>query len=235
MKILIYIVVVFALSIQSFSQNSVKDSLFSESIYANIKSYELAAKEAYLNHDYKKGKILFNDFVSKNLVNKHLDNFKAKNLNGALISINSYFKKPVILITYSSWCIQEDGEIPALNALAKKYHDKIDFVVVFWDNRNTARKQAKQFNNKVNVLYIDERENKFSSEVKNLKHALGFPLAFYIDSEDRVMDIKKKTPELLRPKQSYIDAYAQNYNEFVDGLSTLLITGELVKEHLVGK
>ena len=75
----------------------------------------------------------------------------------------------------------------------------------------------------------------FASEVKNLKHALGFPLAYYIDSQDRILDIKKKTPELLKPKESYIDAYVQNYNEFVDGLNSLLINSDSINEYLVGK
>lgn len=235
MKILVYSLVFLLTAFNSYAQRSLKDSLFSEVIYTNIKSYSSDANKAYANKDFEKGKSLFKDFVKTKLSNTYLDNFKAKNLKGALIPINSYFKKPVIMMTYASWCVVEEGEIPALNELAKKYHHKIDFVVLFWDNKNNARKQAKKFNNKVNVLYIDEKENMFVSEVKNLKHALGFPLAYYIDSEDRILDIKKKTPELLRPKESYIDAYVQNYNEFVDGLNTLLINGELINEHLVGK
>ncbi|MFD0962922.1 TlpA family protein disulfide reductase [Pseudofulvibacter geojedonensis] len=235
MKFIVYSLIFILTSFSAFSQRSLKDSLFSEVIYTNIKSYSYQANQAYATKNFAKGKELFRNFIQEKVANKYLDNFKAKNLNGALVSINSYFKKPVILITYASWCVVEEGEIPALNELAKRYHDKIDFVVLFWDNANKARKQAKQFNNKVTILYIDERENMFASEVKNLKHALGFPLAYYIDSEDRIIDIKKKTPELLRPKESYIDAYVQNYNEFVDGLNSLLINGEAINEYLVGK
>jgi len=233
-----YLVLFLALTLTyfpSFSQRNLKDSLFSELIYTNIKSYSKQANLAYELKDFKKGKQLFKSFVQEKLANSYLDNFKAKNMNGAIISINEYFEKPVILMTYASWCVVEEGEIPALNELAKKYHDKIDFVVLFWDNRNNARKQAKQFNNKITVLYIDERENMFNSEVKNLKHALGFPLAYYIDSENRIIDIKKKTPDLMKNDDSYFESYVQNYNEFVDGLNTLLIKGELINEHLVGK
>ena len=219
----------------SFGQHAIKDSLFSESIYKNIKSYEKATKLAYEMNDYSKGQDLFNTFVNDNLRYKYFDNFQAKNLKGAIVDINSYFEKPVILITYASWCVKPKEEIAALNDLAKKYHDNIDFVVVYWDNYNTTRQEAKKYNNKINVLYIDETENRFPSEVRNLKHALGFPLAYYLDSEDRIMDIKKKVPLFLSPDQSYTKAYASNYNNFVDGLSTLLLTGEIIKEHVVGK
>ena len=234
-KIAFILVLPVILVCNCFSQDKTLDSLFSTSLFDNLSNYKLKAHEAYVNHDYAKGKSLFKDFVSHNLTNSYLDDFKAKKLNGALININNYFKKPVILITYSSWCVREKGEIPALNELAKKYHKKIDFVILFWDNQNDARKQAKLFNSKINILYVDERENKFCNEIRHLKHALGFPLAFYMDSENRIMDIKKKTADILKPKKTYLESYAHNYNEFVDGLNTLLLTGEIVKEHYVGK
>ena len=192
MKVIIITLTLLLTNLLTYSQNSLKDSLFSEAIHANIKTYKLAANNAYLNHNLSGGKTLFDEFVKNNLVNTYLDNFKAKNTNGALININEYFEKPIILVTYASWCITQEQEINSLNSLAKTYHNEIDFVVVYWDNKNTTRKKAKIYNRHINVLYIDERENIFSSEIKNMKHALGLSLVYYINSVNKILDIKKK-------------------------------------------
>ncbi|NQY07031.1 MAG: TlpA family protein disulfide reductase [Flavobacteriaceae bacterium] len=215
-------------------QVKLKDSLFSEALAANFMKFKYETKKAYDDHDFERGDFLFDSLVENVLKSKYFDDFKVKKLNGVTVSLNNYFKKPVFLITYASWCITSQGEIPAINALAKKYSDKIDFVVLYWDNKNNARKASKQYDKNVNVVYINEVDNTFSSEVINLKHTFGFPTSFYIDSENRVMDIKRVN-KAIKINDTYLKAYTENYNFFVDGLSSLLINGEIVKEHLAGK
>jgi len=215
----------------SYSQTSLKDSLFSEAIHAHINTYKLAANNAYLNHQNDTGETLFNQFVAQNLVNTYLDDFKAKNRNGALISINSYFKKPVILVTYASWCVRNENEIKSLNELAKIHKEDIDFVVVFWDNKNITRKKSKAFNKHINVLYIDERENLFSSEIKSMKHALGLSLVYYMDRNNKVIGIKKNDRSIFKTNNSLNSGYVQNSNEFINGLNTLLIND--IREQIV--
>jgi len=217
----------------SYSQASLKDSLFSEAIHANINTYKLAANNTYLNHNNKVGELLFNQFVDQNLVNTYLDNFKAKNTNGALISINNYFKKPVIIITYASWCIRNDHEITTLNKLAKAHKKNIDFLVIFWDNKNTTRKKSKAFNKHINVLYIDERENLFSSEIKSMKHALGLSLVYYIDRNNKIIGIKKNDKSILKTNNLLNSKYVKNSNEFISGLNTLLINDNNNREQVV--
>jgi len=215
----------------SYSQTSLKDSLFSEAIHAHINTYKLAANNAYLNNNT--GEVLFNQFVNQNLVNTYLDNFKAKNTNGALISINNYFKKPVILVTYASWCIRNDFEIASLNKLAKAHKRDIDFVVIFWDNKNTTRKKSKVFNKHINVLYIDERENLFSSEIKSMKHALGLSLVYYIDRNNKIIGIKKNDKSVFKTPSSLNSGYVQNSTDFINGLNTLLINDNNNREQVV--
>jgi len=232
MKVVTITLTVLLINFISYSQSSLKDSLFSQALYANIKTYKLAADNAYLNHKDDTGEVLFEQFVERNLVNTYLDNFKAKNKNGALLTINNYFKKPVILITYASWCIREEQEIDLLNDFANLHKDKIDFVIVFWDNKNTARKKAKIFNKNIHVLYIDERENIFSSEIKNMKHALGLSLVYYISRENRIVSIKKNDKSIFNTKHKYNTTFTQNENEFINGLNTLLIYDETHHESI---
>lgn len=230
MKVMTITLTILLINLLSYSQNSLKDSLFSQALHANIKTYKLAANNAYLNHKDTTGEVLFKQFVENNLINTYLDNFKAKNKNGALVTINNYFKKPVILITYASWCVREKQEIASLNDFAKLHKNKIDFVVVFWDNKNTTRKIAKVFNKSIHVLYIDERENLFSSEIKNMKHALGLSLVYYISREDRIVSIKKNDKSIFNTTNKHNTALVQNNNEFINGLNTLLINDEIHHE-----
>jgi len=227
MKVITITLTFLLINILSYSQTSLKDSLFSQALHANIKTYKLAANNAYLNHKDTTGEALFTQFVESNLVNTYLDNFKAKNKNGALVTINNYFKKPVILITYASWCVREEQEIASLNEFSKLHKDKIDFVIVFWDNKNTARKKAKIFNKNIHVLYIDERENLFSSEIKNMKHALGLSLVYYISRENKIVGIKKNDKSIFTTRSKHNTAYVQNNNYFINGLNTLLINDEI--------
>jgi len=219
-------------SLLNYSQTSLQDYLFSEAIHAHIKTYKLAANDAYLHHNNDTGETLFNEFVAQKLVNTYLDDFKAKNRNGALITINSYFKKPVILVTYASWCIRNDYEIASLNELAKFHKENIDFVVVFWDNKNTTRKKSKPFNKYINVLYIDERENLFSSEIKNMKHALGLSLVYYMDRDNKIIGIKKNDKSIFKMPNSLNSGYVQNSNEFINGLNNLLINDNNDREQV---
>lgn len=223
MKVITITLTFLLTNLLSYSQTSLKDSLFSEAIHANIETYKLAVNNVYLNYNLNGGDTLFNQFVESNLVNTYLDNFKAKNTNGALVSINKYFKRPVILVTYASWCIRNKQEIAYLNKLAKTYRHKIDFVVIYWDNKNTARKKAKIHNRHINVLYIDERENIFSSEIKNMKHALGLSLIYYINSGNQIIAIKKNHNSVFKIKNAPNTGYAQNNSEFINGLNYLLI------------
>lgn len=234
--IMLALFVIYFTVLSSVAQEGItlKDSLFSEAIAANFKKYELESNKAYNSYDFERGKFLFDSLVNHCLKSTYLDDFKVKTLNGATITLNERFEKPVLLITYASWCIKSEGETPAINALAKKYHEKIDFIVLYWDNKNDAKKAAKKYHKNITVVYIDELENSFSSEIINLKHTFGFPTSFYIDSENRIMDIKRVNA-IEYSNNSYLEAYTKNYNYFIDGLSSLLINGEIVREHLAGK
>ena len=82
-----------------------------------------------------------------------MDNFQFTQLKGKKIDLYD-FKKPVYLITYASWCITSEGEIPAINLLAEKYSDRVDFLILFWDNQNMTKKMAKSYNDHITILYV---------------------------------------------------------------------------------
>ncbi len=131
------------------------------------------------------------------------------------------FKKPVVLISYSTWCTPGKGEIPALNEIARKYRNKLDFVVLFWDTKKNVRKSSGSYSKDVQIVYVDEKENTNDHLVRIMKHSFGFPTVFFIDADKRVVDIRRTTKHYY--KEEYETSFDLNYSFFIDGVSSLNI------------
>ena len=204
-----------------FSQQELQDrTFFSDALFQHLSDYNKKADLAYRFNDYEKGRELFEDFTNNHLEGSYMDNFKFKNLRKKEVSLYDY-EKPVFLITYASWCVPSKGEIPALNELAKQYKDKIDFVILFWDKRSTAKELAKQFSKDISVVYVDESENHGAYVVKQLKHSLGLPTCFLLSGNKKIMDIKRSVfPPLHTESET---AYRENFIALETTISKNLI------------
>ncbi|WP_159802206.1 redoxin domain-containing protein [Flavobacterium sp. MK4S-17] len=215
-----------------FSQG---DSLyFSNAVRINLKKYKKESSLAFRTGNVERGKYLFDSLVDYRLTGTKMDNFTFKKVNRKKIKLNS-FKKPVVLITYASWCVMSPGEIPALNKIAQKYKDDVAIVVLFWDRRNKMKRLARKFNRHITVCYAHESYKGDSNAVTSLKHTLGLPTSFYLDSKLHIVDIKRCGMQLCPKKTPYNKAYALNYNSFLEGLSTIIIDKEVKKDMLAIK
>lgn len=232
MKKLLLIVVFFLSPLFLFSQSD--STYFSQAIKIDLKKYKKDTALAYRKGDLERGKFLFDSLVHTRLTGTHFDDFTMKKVNGSKVRL-SKFKKPVILITFASWCVTGQGEIPAINKLAKKYGKEVKFVVLFWDRKHNMKKIAKKFNHNVTVCYAHESYRNDEQIVAALKHTLGFPTSFYLDENLKVMDIRRCGIKLFPKKTVYHRAYAMNYNSYLDGLSSVLINREVSKEMLAVK
>ena len=186
---LLFLFIIFGLNIQA--QTKKNDKLyFSDALAMHLPKYIVKAKKAYRHREFKRAKHLFDTLVETKLKGTYIDNFKFLNLKDKTVALYD-FKKPVYLLTYASWCVPGKGEIPALNELAKKYQDKIDFAILFWDTKQKAKELAKNFNTHIKVFYINETTNKHAYIIKNLKHSLGLPTCYLISNNKKLMNIKR--------------------------------------------
>jgi len=207
----------------SFGQKGKKKFSFLKlfpSICLNMKKRQ---KKAYELRDYNLGRELFDSLVKFELNESYMDNFKFNQLNSKKITFYD-FKKPVYLITYSSWCVASEGEVPALNQLASKYHDKIDFVILFWDDKRTTRQMAKAYNENIKILYVDEMQNNDSNVITQLKHSLGLPTTFLIDGNKKILDIRRGVTHSFG--KSFEESFDLNYNNIYDGIANQLLGAE---------
>ncbi len=207
---------------------------FSEAIKIGFKKYKKESTKAYRHGNDERGKFLFDSLVKFRLAGTQFDDFNFKKAAGGKLQL-SKIKKPVILITFAAWCVTSSGEIPALNKLAQKYGKDVKFVVLFYDKKYNMKKVARKFNRHVTVCYAHESYRNDAPIVAALKHKLGFPTTFFLDEEMRVADIRRCGMKKCPKKTPYNEAYAINYNSYLDGLGTIILNKELQKDRLATK
>jgi len=214
-KLLLFILLI---SFSAKSQMLEPSRLFSTEIGKNIKKYRQKSQRAYADKDFERSDFLFDSLINNVVNNSYLDNFKVRKLSGRKVELYD-FEKPVFLMTYASWCTPGVGEIPALNEVADKYHNEIDFVILFWDTKQKARKKARPYSSKFTILYVDEMENNNDHIIETMKHSLGFPTMFFMDKSKKILDVRRG---VLHPyEEEFNVSYNLNYNAFLNGISLL--------------
>lgn len=213
----------------SFAQDSTPVS-FSDAIKSNIKKYNAQTDNAFDKGDIELGNALFDSLVKNHLVGSRFDDYSFKCVNSRKVKL-SKIKKPVFIITYASWCVINKGEIPALNKLARKYDDDMQFIVVFWDVKDDMKKISRQFNNKIKVCYANESYKNDSKVVATLKHTLGFPTSYFLNSDLEVIDIKRGGIAIPK-KTNFKTAMQINYDVFNERLVSFFSKKDLMKQQL---
>lgn len=187
---------IFLLSVLSLAAQENDKTLFSDALRLNIEAYNQRVDEALELGDLDFAKSLLDTLVKTKLQGSYIDPLQFERFDSGIASTEE-LEKPTILLTYSSWCIPSEGEIPVLNKLSQRYGDVIDFVVLFWDSKSTVRQMAKQFDNNIHIVYVDETQNKHMQTVNLLKHALGLSLSFVLGADGEILDINRRPPNQM--------------------------------------
>lgn len=216
-KFLLVILTIFSTGF-SYSQQELTN--FSEALALHLPKYKQHADKAYRTNNLERAEFLFDSLVNYSLKGSRLDNFQVRDLKKNVVSLDE-FKRPVYLTTYASWIVPTEGEIPALNKLAEKYSGEVDFILLFWDTRETAKELAKKYHPSITVLYVDELKNRSPYVIKMMKHSLGFPTSFLLNKEKRIMDIRRKVSHPYGIE--FEKSFDLNYNSFSKAISLLLI------------
>lgn len=226
---LLYFILLVGFSVQAQIEQGI---LFSEAIGKNIKTYIKNSEKAYAQRDFERGEFLFDSLINHVVNGSYLDNFQVRKRSGRKTNLHK-FEKPIFLMTYASWCTPGAGEIPALNQIAEQYYKDIDFVILFWDTKRNMRKSSRHYSKKINIVYVDERENKNNHLVQILKHSLGFPTSFFIDRSKRIVDVRRGA--LHHYNEAYQVSFELNYSSFLNGISLLKNLNEKEKRQLATK
>lgn len=205
---------------------------FSDAIRTHIKKYNIKSDIEFEKGDIARGQALFDSLVQNYLVGSRFNDFQFKKIGSRKIKL-SEINKPVFIITYASWCVMNKGEIAALNKLSRKYHKDVHFIVLFWDKKTEAKKIGRKFNGTIDVCYANESYRNDAKIVATLKHTLGFPTSYFLNSNLDVVDIKRGGVQTY-PKMPHREAMALNYDLFNSRLTEFLLKKDLVQERLAG-
>lgn len=205
--------------------------LFSLAMETNIREYNRKAENAFLDHDLERVESLFDSLVQFVVKDSYLDNFKVTRYKRKKVHLHD-FKKPIFLVTYSDWYPFGTGEIAALNQIAAKHSREIDFLVLFFDPKWKVKKYSREFIGKINLLYVDERSNKFDRIIKSMKHSFGVPTVFYIDENKRFVNVGRMPAHHYT--EDFETSFTNKYSYFLDGVAQLKKThgefGSLVEK-----
>jgi len=208
-------------TVPTFAQQEENKIFFSEALALHLPNYIQKSEKAYYRKEYKEATRLFDSLVEFGLNGSYMNNFKFNQLNNKEVSLYD-FKKPTYLITYASWCVSTEGEIPAINELANKYKDEIDFVILFWDDQKTTKRMAKSYNKNIQVLYVNELNNSDAYVVTQLKHSLGLPTTFLLDKDKKILDVRRGITHSFN--KSFEESFDLNYNSIYDGIANHLLS-----------
>ncbi|GAB2772855.1 hypothetical protein [Salinimicrobium soli] len=193
---------------------------FSQAIATHLPKYKEKADKAYRLRNTERAEFLFDSLVNYCLKGSHMDDFKVRDLKDEVVALDE-FKKPVYLMTNSSWVVSTDGEISALNKLAEKYHEQVDFVMLFWDKRSTVKDLSKQYHKNIKIFYVDELKNNSPYVVKTMKHSLGLPTSFLLNKDKEIIDIRRKVSHPYGIE--FEKSFNLNFDSFSQAISLLLI------------
>lgn len=215
------LILILFFTVPTFAQLEENNIFFSEALALHLPKYIQKSEKAYYRKDYKEATRLFDSLVEFGLNGSYMNNFKFNQLNNKEVSLYD-FKKPTYLITYASWCVSTEGEIPAINELANKYKDEIDFVILFWDDQKTTKRMAKSYNKNIQVLYVNELNNSDAYVVTQLKHSLGLPTTFLLDKDKKILDVRRGVTHSFN--KSFEESFDLNYNSIYDGIANHLLS-----------
>ncbi len=144
-------------------------------------------------------------------------NYDFTDIKGQVISTGKT-KKPIFIAAVSTRVAPFWAGIPALNKVAEKNHDKMEFILIFLDDEVKVNKVAHRINKYISLIpkrSIDKNENGML-DVSGFVHKLkDYPTGYLIDKNKMVIDVIRGavTPNKERNLEQAIEMNRKDYNK----------------------
>lgn len=190
---------------------------FEDALSVHLRKFNSKSDLAIKNQMPNEVDTIFNELVQDHLRNTYVSDLKLLKVSGGELQTDD-IDKPFLLITKNSAIIQNKEEINTINALADDYLGRVEIIVIYWDKKQIAKKQTRDYNKNVTVVYADERYNSSNKALSVYKHSFGVPTCFYINHNKQIFDIDRKF-FLKNLKTSTQELFAEKAHQ---GISDLL-------------
>ncbi len=168
----------------------------------------------------------------------YLDSFEFSTIDNKRYS-TSQSNKPIFLHVTASWCRPCKAEIPSLNKIVEQYQDRVEFVTLFWDDRERVERLSKEYHSK--MILIPSLTSKGPSEViiAGFEHILGFPTSYVVLSNRKIVDVQlgaSAPMNFMSPEGESITVTKEEAEKANDDILKDLIENLLISDkHLLSK
>jgi thiol-disulfide isomerase/thioredoxin len=205
------ILIIFFITNLCYTQQD-KDTIvnFTSAIRVNLSKFKKHQQDALDEKDIEKVNFIFDSLVSSQIIGTRFDFPSIRKLNGGRLRFKR-LKKPIIIITHTDWLVKNKGELQALNKLAREYKKKVEFVFIYWNKKEGARKASKKINNNITVCYADEDYKYDFRMVKMMRNTLGFPSTYQLTEKRIITNIHRGIGKVVPIRMPLKKAKDENY------------------------
>lgn len=111
--------------------------------------------------------------------------FEVVSENGEIVKLSDNIGKPVVINFWATWCGPCRVELPAFENMYKKYHDKVEFMMVnLTDGMREKKEDVKEFiseNNYSFPVFYDTNQN-----AANAYNITSIPVTVFIDADGNI-------------------------------------------------
>ncbi len=148
------------------------------------------------NSKYPEQKIIAQNIIEKITEKKFgtgsvAPDFKLKNKDGELISLNSFKGKPIYINFWTTWSIPSQKEMKILETLHKEYKNKIEFISICADNDYKKMTSFLQKNSTYNWTFLHLGNDKKLLEQYNI---VTYPIYILIDDDLKILKAPAPRP-----------------------------------------
>lgn len=132
------------------------------------------------------------ELINKCIKNSHLLNYDFTTDKNEVISTKK-INKPIVLIAAATWSAPCFGQVPALNKMVEKYHDKVQFVMIFWDKVDKLGRMQERLDDRIILVPAGDKDKveKGNLDISGFVHKLDYPTAYLIDKSKKFVDVKR--------------------------------------------
>nr|WP_262897563.1 thioredoxin family protein [Rufibacter roseolus] len=163
------------------------EKIYLGSTESRIQQYRVDSQKYWDKGDAENA-LKYRDSIKAVIVNTYIKEHRFTALNGSAFETANQ-DNPMFLQVTASWCVPCRAEIPALNQIAEKYQDQVDFVLLFQDPADRLTTLSKEYNPTITLV----PSNKVVSDpntidIAGFRHTMGFPSTYLITPENQVIN-----------------------------------------------
>lgn len=149
----------------------------------------------------------------------YLLNYDFTTINGKVIS-TSDIKKPIIIVAAATWSGPFWGGMPALNKIVEENHDKIQFIMIFWDKEAKVKKMAHKINEHIALIPARESDKveRGNLDISGFVHKIqDYPTAYLINKNQQFVNVVRgaESPSKTMKWEEVTKTNLENLNKVI--------------------